>query len=230
MIVAGLQKLSLVDFPGRLAAVVFLQGCNFKCGYCQNPGLIRKSDVSGLREQEVMAYLERRKDKIGAVVITGGEPTIQSGLEDFIRRISSEGFDVKLDTNGSNPSALAKLLSSGVLEYVALDIKTSFSKYGLVSPGADPAKKVAESIDLCLNSKIQYEFRTTCVPGIVDRDDLHDIGRAVRGAKKYCLQKFRSGVTYDPAFSEIKPFGRKEAEEFADILSGHVDEVELRGF
>ena len=229
MIVAGLQKLSLVDFPGKLAAVIFLQGCNFKCGYCHNPALVALEGPEALGQEEVLDYLKSRKDKLEGVVITGGEPTIHGDLAGFIKRISGIGLKVKLDTNGSNPKFLKEIISEGLLDYVAVDIKTSFRKYHLVSKSETAAACVAETVEICLSSNIPYELRTTCVPGIVEEDDLHDIGRAVRGAKLYCLQQFRPGITLGEEFSGIKPFNKARIKAFSDIMAKYVDRVEVRG-
>ncbi|MFA6636455.1 MAG: anaerobic ribonucleoside-triphosphate reductase activating protein [Candidatus Omnitrophota bacterium] len=230
MIFAGLQKLSLVDFPGKLAAVIFLQGCNFRCGYCQNPDLIKRGTESGVREEEILGYLACRKAKLDAVVITGGEPTIHEDLTDLIRKLSLTGLKIKLDTNGSHPAVLKDLLREGLLDYVAVDVKTSFLKYDLVSPDERAGDAAKESVKICLGADIPYEFRTTCVPGIVEKPDFHAIGEAVKGARKYCLQQFRPGITYDRMFGKVEPFSPNEVKCFADILSGYVEEVELRGF
>jgi pyruvate formate lyase activating enzyme len=230
MIFAGLQKLSLVDFPGKLAAVVFLQGCNFKCGYCQNPGLIKRGAESGIREEDVLEYLTYRKEKIDAVVITGGEPTIHEDLTGLMRKISLTGLKIKLDTNGSDPFILKDLLLEGLLDYIAIDIKTAFSRYDPVSPDKMAGHNAEESVKICLASNIPYEFRTTCVPGIVEKEDFHSIGKIVKGAKKYCLQQFRPAITYDKKFASVRPFSPEEVKCFADILSGYVEKVELRGF
>lgn len=230
MIIAGLQKLSLVDYPGKLAAVVFLQGCNFRCGYCQNPGLIGPGKGRGMSEEEVFNYLTARKGKIEAVVVTGGEPTVQSDLPGLLERLAVTGLKVKLDTNGSNPGVIKDLILGHLVDYIAIDIKTSFSKYSSVSSVPGVAGNVAESVRACLSSKIPHEFRTTCVPGILERDDFHDIGRQVEGAERYYLQQFRPEITYDPGYGTRRPFDLDEARSFAEILKGYVNNVEIRGF
>ena len=230
MIVAGLQKLSLVDFPGQISAVIFLQGCNFKCGYCQNPDLIAGKGSSIVNEAEVLQYLTKRKDKIGGVVITGGEPTVHGDLAGFLEKIAMTGLKIKLDTNGSNPAVLKSLLASGILDYVAVDIKTSFQKYDLFSCRSGTQRDIAETVRICLDSNIPYEFRTTCAPGVLDLDDFREIGKEVKGARKYCLQQFRPDITFDPAFSKVKPFTAPEIQSFVDVLSGYVEKIETRGF
>jgi pyruvate formate lyase activating enzyme len=229
MIAAGLQKLSLVDYPGHLSAVVFLQGCNFRCGYCQNPDLIKAQKTFDLNEEDIFSFLEKRRDKLEAVVISGGEPAIHEDLPGFIRELSGYGLKVKLDTNGSVPSMIKKLLQEGLLDYIALDIKTSLSKYHLLTDQRDIDKALAESIRLCMSSGIPYEFRTTCVPGIVDEEDLISIGELVKGAERYFLQQFRPDLTYSASFREVRPFDAVSLERFAAILRPYVKHVEIRG-
>ena len=164
MIVAGLQKLSLVDFPGQLAATVFVQGCNFRCGYCQNPDLVTPDKHFDFSEKDFFNYIILRQDMIDAVVVTGGEPTIYKDLPDFAKRIKDVGLKFKLDTNGANPVQLEHMLRARLLDYIALDIKTSFSKYHLVADQKNVEKSVLRSIYLAMLSTVPYEFRTTCVP------------------------------------------------------------------
>ncbi|MGB2630030.1 MAG: anaerobic ribonucleoside-triphosphate reductase activating protein [Candidatus Omnitrophota bacterium] len=229
MRIAGLQKLSLVDYPGCLAAVVFVQGCNFRCGYCQNPDLVTLEKEFDCSEQEVLDYISRRRDMIDGVVITGGEPVIYTDLPGFIKRIKDTGIKVKLDTNGTAPGQLRELLASGLLDYVALDIKTSLPKYVQLTDMDDIEGTISESVRQIMASDIPYEFRTTCVPGIVDEKDIAEIGSLVDGAKRYCLQQFRPLITLDEKFEKVKPYTRKELERFRDILLGFTEKVEIRG-
>jgi pyruvate formate lyase activating enzyme len=229
MIVAGLQKLSLVDFPGKLASVIFLQGCNFRCGYCQNPELIPREGVSGVSVEEVLGYLSCRKNNIEGVVVTGGEPTVHDDLALLLEKIAAIGLEIKLDTNGSDPKILGGLISSGLLSYIAVDIKTSFSKYNLVSSNDNISDAVMESVRICMDSGVPYEFRTTCVPGVLEKTDIIKIGEAVKGARRYCLQQFRPKITFDEAFTNVKPFSPDTVRSFAEDLSGYVEKVDVRG-
>jgi len=229
MILAGLQNLSLVDYPAHLSAVVFLQGCNFRCAYCHNPDLISYVKKFDFSEKEFFKTINLRKKVIEGIVVSGGEPTIHKDLPEFIKKIKEAGFKVKLDTNGSNPGQLEKLLCDNMLDYVAVDIKTSFSKYSLVSKDPNVSDKVIESISLMLLSTVPYEFRTTCVPGIVDAADFAKIGEKVRNAKRYCLQQFRGQVTYDKEFQKIKPYSKKDIQKFRNILEEFVETVDVRG-
>ncbi|MFH1665885.1 MAG: anaerobic ribonucleoside-triphosphate reductase activating protein [Candidatus Omnitrophota bacterium] len=229
MKIAGLQKLSLVDFPGRLAAAVFVQGCNFRCGYCQNPGLISTESPPAMSEEEVLDFLDLRKKVIEGLVITGGEPTIYKDLPDLVRRVKAAGVAVKLDTNGSNPEQIRYLLTEGLLDYIAVDIKTSISKYPSVAGRRDAGENISASIGIVMSGNCPYEFRTTCVPGVVGEEDIRLIGETVKGAKKYCLQQFNPSVTYDENFGKIKPYKPADLKRFKSILEAYVEEVEIRG-
>ncbi len=230
MRIAGLQKLSLVDFPGHLAAVVFAQGCNFRCGYCHNPELVDPRGHFDCDAERVLSDLSHRKKLIEGVVVTGGEPTICPGLAEFLEKIKEMGFLVKLDTNGSNPGILWELLKEQLVDYVAVDIKTSPGRYALVSGSPDMGALVSESARWVLLATIPYEFRTTCVPGIVGEEDFREISSLVKGAGKYCLQQFNPSITLDEAFREVKPYGMEEINRFRDILKNQVAAVETRGF
>ena len=232
MIIAGLQKLSLVDYPGVVCAVIFTQGCNFRCGYCQNPDLIPSFPTqtqSDCDEQEVFSFLNQRKGMIEGLVITGGEPTLQKDLPAFIRKVKEIGLKVKLDTNGANPDLLEKLLKEDIIDYAAVDIKTVPSKYSLVSDDKDVAARLTRTLHLLMLAQIPYEFRTTCVPGVVDAHDFEEIGDIVKGAARYCLQQFRADITLDKKFQTIKPYLPAEIKKFKNILSKYVQCVEIRG-
>ncbi len=229
MKVAGLQNLSLVDYPGHLAAAIFLQGCNFRCPYCHNPALISPDKKFECTELNILDYITQRKDLLEGVVISGGEPTLHKDLPEFAAKIKGLGLKVKIDTNGTNPGLLEQMLRDRLIDYIALDIKTSLDKYSLVAGGEDVGKVVHKSILLTMLTTVPYEFRTTCVPGIVAEEDFHKIGEVVRGAKKYCLQQFRPSVTLDPAYHDIKPYTKTELEKFLAILEEYVADVEIRG-
>ncbi|MFH1846008.1 MAG: anaerobic ribonucleoside-triphosphate reductase activating protein [Candidatus Omnitrophota bacterium] len=230
MIIAGLQKLSLVDFPGYLSAVVFTQGCNFKCGFCHNPDLIAgEAGISNFSQQEILDFLLKRKTMIEGVVFTGGEPTLQSDLSEFLKHIKDLDLKIKLDTNGSHPEIIKNLLKTKAIDYIALDIKTSFLKYPVLSACSNITENISASIEYIMSSGIQYEFRTTCVPGLVAEDDVIQISEVIKGAKKYCLQQFRPMITYDKTFQELKPYQKDKLYRFRDIIKEYVQEVEIRG-
>ncbi|MDP8299749.1 MAG: anaerobic ribonucleoside-triphosphate reductase activating protein [Candidatus Tantalella remota] len=229
MVIAGLQNLSLVDYPGCLASTVFLQGCNFRCGYCHNPDLISMGKNFEFTEKEFFDFADQRKNFIEGVVISGGEPTLYEEIPEFIKRIKDLGFKVKLDTNGSNPEQLDMLLRERLLDMVAIDIKTSFERYSLVTDDENIQTKVTRSIYLAMLSTVPYEFRTTCAPGIVSEEDIRKIAETVNGAENYCLQQFHPRSTYDTDFQEVTPYEGETIKKFKSILEEHVKEVTIRG-
>ena len=191
MRIGGFQKLSLVDFPGMVAATIFTQGCNFRCSYCHNPQLVLPQSFQvPLAPEKVLDYLKERRGKIEGIVISGGEPTIQAGLIDFIVNIKIMGFALKLDTNGSHPEVLSALFDLKLLDYVAMDIKTTFEKYDKLVGSACDISKFKESIHLIVNSNIPYQFRTTLVKEFCLDKDLDGIQLMIKGADHYVLQPF----------------------------------------
>jgi pyruvate formate lyase activating enzyme len=202
MHLGGLQKSSLVDYPGKLSSVVFLSGCNFDCPYCHNPALASGSTAcpTELTVSNIFSFLEQRQGFLDGVVISGGEPTLQHDLEDFCRRIKAFGFPVKLDTNGSRPKVLERLIDAKLVDYVAMDLKTDpllYKSYIKADCGPDP---IFESIRILMASGIDYEFRTTCVKPIVTLETIANISRLVQGARLYALQRFRSKDVLHPEF------------------------------
>ncbi len=190
MNIQGFQKMTLLDFPGRVACTVFTGGCNLRCPFCHNGGLVRTPFASSNLEDEVLTYLARRKGLIDGVCITGGEPLLQPDLEDFIRKIKEMGYLVKLDTNGSLPKRLGALLATGLIDYVAMDIKSSPEGYEAATGcSVDPAV-YAESVDLIRQSGIAREFRTTAVKGIHTAEDFAAIGEWLAGEERYFIQCF----------------------------------------
>jgi pyruvate formate lyase activating enzyme len=204
MILGGLQKNSLIDYPGKVSCVCFFMGCNFDCPYCYNPDLVR-IDPTRLRpveEAELCDFLEARKGFLDGVVISGGEPTLDGKLIPLCQRIKEIGYPVKLDTNGSRPEVIRVLIEQGLVDYIAMDIKTEPAKYPIfISKGLDPASLLS-SIRLIMEWGGEYEFRTTCVRPIVDSRAIESIVRIIDGAKLYALQSFRGNEILHPEFFE----------------------------
>lgn len=202
MVIGGLEKLSLIDFPGEISAIVFTKSCNFRCHFCYNPMLVltngegkneyREEDYSQFPEKDLLLFLEERKGKLGGVVISGGEPTLQSDLKEFIIKIKKMGFKVKLDTNGTNPEIVEDLINNNLLDYVAMDIKAPLGKYEKVVGVRVDLKKIKQSIKILKKDLIPYEFRTTLVPGLHELDDIVEMSEEISGAKKWFLQRFKS--------------------------------------
>ncbi len=231
--IAGLQKLTLLDFPGKVACTVFTSGCNYKCPYCHNASLVltgnTQSSYTYLDMEEITDFLEKRKGIIDGVVITGGEPTIQHGLEDMLEKIKKYDVSIKLDTNGSHPEVLKRLTAKNLIDYIAMDIKNAPEKYAETSglPDIDLGR-IEESVSFILGSGKDYEFRTTLVKGIHQIEDIKDIAEWISGAEKYFLQQFKdSGDLIVPR--GLSAFSPEEMNDYADTARQFVETVELRG-
>lgn len=191
MKINGFQKLTLLDFPGKMACIVFTPGCNFRCPFCHNASLVTHINEVSVSEEEIFTYLARRKGLLDGVVVTGGEPLLQSGLEDFLTKVKSLGYAVKLDTNGSFPSKLKALVNKGLVDYVAMDVKNSREKYArTIGVNNPPLDEIDESIKFLISGEVDYEFRTTVTAGLHTSTDIEKIAEWIKGAKKYFLQNF----------------------------------------
>lgn len=192
MTISGIQKLTLLDYPELTSCLIFTQGCNFRCPYCQNSSLILDKNEDGkIDEEEIFAYLEKRKKLIDGICISGGEPLLQKDLEKFIIKVKNKGFKVKLDTNGSNPNKLKKFIDKNLVDYVAMDIKNSFDKYDETIGMKIDIDKVKDSIEILKKSKIDYEFRTTIVKEYHTLQDIENICNYIGKDSKYYLQNYR---------------------------------------
>ncbi len=202
MIIGGFQKLTLIDYPGKLATTVFTSGCSFRCPFCHNPELVlgagRDLSLHSNSEKEFFEFLKKRKDKLQGVCITGGEPTIQTDIVEFIRKIKKLGFLVKLDTNGSRPDVLKKIIDLKLVDYIAMDIKNQIKRYSETAGVKIDEERIKLSVDLIMNSKVAYEFRTTVVPGIHTQKDFLEIAKWIKGARVYWLQKYEETKILDP--------------------------------
>ena len=224
--IRGLQALSLIDYPKELAAVVFLAGCNFRCGYCHNPDLVRSRAKERIEEKDFFAFLEKRKGLIDAVVITGGEPTLSKDLIPFLQKIKAKGFLIKLDTNGSRPQMLYAALP--YIDYIAMDIKASVENYTSVAGNVD-VENIKESVEIIRNAKKDYEFRTTLHPALFSKKDLENICLWLKGSKKYVLQQFLAqSEILDPTLASQTPFSPEELLFFKSFAKPYFDSVELR--
>jgi len=205
MKIGGLQKVSLIDYPGMISAIIFSQGCNFRCSYCHNPGLVDPDLFQPcIKEKDVLDFLQTRRGKLDAVAITGGEPTIQNNLTPFIIQIKKMGFAVKLDTNGSKPQVIKALIAEKLLDYIAMDIKAPLEKYEKIVNVPVNSESIKESIEIILHSKIPYEFRTTVVQSQLEEKDIINIAKLISGASQYVLQNFVPAKTLDKIFLKEK--------------------------
>jgi pyruvate formate lyase activating enzyme len=214
MRIGGLQRISLIDYPGQIGAIVFTQGCNFRCPYCHNPELVDPAQYGPLLpEEEVFRFLEKRQGKLDAVTVTGGEPTLQPDLDGFLKRTRRMGYLIKLDTNGSNPDALEKLIRGRLVDYLAMDVKGPFRKYERIVGVAVDDAKIKKSIELIAASGVEHEFRTTIVRSQLDREDLAAVAKKVKQGV-YVLQPFIPSKSLNPEFKNELSYSR---DEFADI-------------
>lgn len=211
----SLIKTSFVDFPDKISAVIFTQGCNFKCPYCHNPQLISFNSQSNILPDEIISFLEKRKNILDGVVICGGEPTLQKDLPFFLKAIKNIGYNIKLDTNGSNPQMLSELISQKLIDYVAMDLKVSFDKYSTVVQYKS-IKNIKQSLFLLQNSQLPHEIRTTTVKPIHTKEDLITIGNLCKGST-FILQSFKNGVLLDKQFSKTaEAFNYKDLKVIAN--------------
>ena len=229
MRIQGLQKTTLLDFPGRVACTVFLGGCNFRCPFCHNASIVEDSAENAIPEEEFFAYLEKRKGILDGVCVSGGEPTLASELPELLRRIRSLGLAVKLDTNGSFPETLQKIISSGSVDYVAMDVKSSFECYEKLCGRPGMTEKVAQSIRILLEGKVDYEFRTTVVDELHTAADIEAAACVIAGAKRYFLQNFTESDDLLSPWSSFSGAGKEKLQEMLKLARIHVPSAELRG-
>ena len=218
MYVSGLQKLTLLDFPQVVSCIVFTQGCNFRCPFCHNSGLVEGVGEEEISTEEILDFLKKRKGLLDGVVITGGEPLIQKDIRDFVEMIKELGYLVKLDTNGTNPQKLKELVEARLIDYVAMDIKNSPEEYSKATGVTGLMDKVTESKDFLLKGAVPYEFRTTVVKGIHTKESLVSLAKWIEGARQYFLQQYKdSGSILSPA--GLSPFSEAEMKGFlSEIL------------
>ncbi len=232
---AYLQKLTMVDFPGKIASTVFTIGCNFRCPFCHNPELVVPPFADAMfDDNDILKFLSSRKGKITGLCITGGEPTLHGKkLAMFMEKVKLLGYVIKLDTNGSNPEVLKQYIEYGLVDYVAMDIKTSRKKYYLatgltVEEGEKIVKNVSQSIEILMESGIPFELRTTAVPGYVDIEDFWDIREWISGIPLYAIQRYHKDKVLDEQLSPDISYSRNDLEKFADIVKPYVTKVIVR--
>ena len=227
MKISGLQKLTLLDFPERVACTVFTFGCNFRCPFCHNALLVEGTAPEAIEEEEFFSYLSKRKGVLDGVAITGGEPTLQADLEGFIKKIKDMGFAVKLDTNGTRPEIIRSLIEKDLVDYFAMDVKNSPEKYAETAGSDVDLNKIRESVGLLIHRAKDYEFRTTVVKGFHEEEDFDEIGKFISGAKKYFLQKFTdSGALIGKVEGACSD---EEMDLFLSVAQKYVPAAAIRG-
>ncbi|MGC9468568.1 MAG: anaerobic ribonucleoside-triphosphate reductase activating protein [Anaerolineae bacterium] len=232
----GWQRTSLLDFPGHVATVFFTAGCNFRCPMCHNADLVlRPASLPSTSSDEAFQFLRRRAGKVTGVVVTGGEPTLQTGLASFLEAVRGQGYATKLDTNGYRPDILGALLDDGLVDMVAMDVKGPPAKYALLSGVADiEVARIARSVALLAEAEVHAELRTTVVPGMLDEDDIRSVTQwldDITGGShvSYVLQQFRPVGTLDPALMKIQPYSGVKLREIAERASRPGLDISVRG-
>ena len=240
MKIHGLNKLTLLDYPGHMACLIFTGACNYRCPFCHNASLVLDPNSQpAISEEEIFAFLQSRKGILEGICISGGEPTLQADLPEFIRKVRGMGFHIKLDTNGSRPGILKGLLDEGLVDYVSMDIKNAPGKYlttigipfdSQASTDNLITDSVRQSAELLMQSGIPYEFRTTVVKELHSEDDLLTIGRWLNGARAYYLQSFRDSETLVGAvLGQFHAYAPEQMRVFRDMLKPYFGTVEVRG-
>lgn len=233
MLISGIQKMTMLDYPDHTACIVFTPGCNFRCGYCHNPEFVLPEMIAKIRnsfipEEVFFNFLKKRSGCIDGVVITGGEPTLMPDLTQFIERIKNFGFLVKLDSNGGRPEVLQSLINKNLLDYIAMDVKTSLEEYPkLVGPRLDP-NNIQKSIEIIMHSGVPYEFRATLLKELHTPEVLKSMSEMMRGATQFFLQTFRPQKTLDPKFESYQAFQTTELETIRNIFQKNIDHVYVR--
>ncbi len=230
MLIKGFQKLSLIEYPGKLSVVIWTGGCNFRCPFCYNTDIVLNyKNMPTISEKEIIDFMLTRKGLLDAVAITGGEPTLQKDLPKFAKKIKNMGFSVMLETNGSDPNMIKKLIDPRLVDYIAMDIKAPLGKYERAAGKKVNKGNIQKSIDAIRNSDVNYEFRTTVIPRFFKKEDAIAIGKWLKGSKRYYLQQFVSGNNIDRGFRRIKPYPPDKLKEFAKIMKPHFESVGVRG-
>jgi pyruvate formate lyase activating enzyme len=228
--IKGFQGTSLLDFPGRIASLVFWGGCNLTCPFCHNPALVLDPDAyPRLCHEDLLADLAERKSFIDGVVVSGGEPTLGEGLIPFLEAIKTLKLSVKLDSNGLAPKVISKLLSKGLIDYLAIDLKTLPQRYPELHTGPVDCEKLLETVSLCREASIELEYRTTCVPGWVDEDVVTELGKLIDGAPLWAIQQYHPEHALCEDARTVDAYSPGEIQSFADIASRYAKRVIVRG-
>lgn len=231
-VIKGFIPVTLLDYPGMVSAMVFTSGCNFRCPFCYNKELVLTPEkLPEISQKEIFNYLTKRRNWLDGVVIGGGEPTIWPGLADFCRKIKLLGYKIQLQTNGSNPQVIKKLLDNNFLDYIAMDIKGPLKKYRDITKTSVSIENIKKSSKIIKQNypKIEAEFRTTIVPTLINEKDIEEIGKDFGGDVPYFLQQFENAKTLDPRFEKVKPYSSYQLKKMEAIAKRYFKKVEIRG-
>jgi pyruvate formate lyase activating enzyme len=229
MLIGGLQKTSLLDYPGQVSAIIWTSGCNFSCPFCYNKDLI-SSKKTKHSEKEILDFLEKRKGLLDALAITGGEPFMQKDIEEFLTKVKKLGYLIKVDTNGMFPSELEDALDAKLIDYVAMDVKAPKKKYNMLAGKKVDIKKIQKSIDILRQKAPDYEFRTTVIPGLLEKKDIIEIAKWLDGSKNYFLQQFKHNVAIvDEALKQEKSYSKEDLIEILENIKPYFVNCDIRG-
>ena len=231
MLFGSLQKTTLVDYPGKVAATIFTAGCNFRCPYCHNPELVLPELIKEqpkITEKEILNFLKEHQKLLEGVCITGGEPTIQPDLINFIKKVKDLGFLVKLDTNGSRPGVLNSLIEGNLIDYVAMDIKAPKQKYELFVEDKKIGENIDKSIELLKQDKVDYEFRTTLAPDILEEQDILAIADWIKFAPRYFLQRFQNSKVLNEKFKDLQPWSEQRIKTVLKKIKPYFPQCDIR--
>lgn len=226
MLIGGFQKMTMLDYPGKVACTIFTYGCNFRCPFCHNATLVI-DEANLFTKEEILSYINKRKGILDGVCVSGGEPLLQPDIIDFLKELKASGLLVKLDTNGSYPERLQEIIDLGLVDYVAMDIKNSKEKYQLTTDSQIDIKKIEKSVEILMKDKVDYEFRTTVVKEFHEDEDFYKIASWLKGAKRLFLQPFKDSENLiEKGLQSHTP---QALEGFKDILKTTINQVEIRG-
>lgn len=230
MKIGGLQKTSLLDYPNKLSAIIWTVGCNFRCPYCYNLELLDINNSGAIKEEEIISFLKKRIGKLEALSITGGEPLLNDDIFDFIHKIQNLNYLIKIDTNGSFPDKLKKLIDEDLVDYISMDVKAPKNKYKQISGSNVKIKNIQKSIDLIKNFSKNYEFKTTIVPSLLNKDDIIEIAKWLKGANQYYLQQFKNdSKVLSDKLNKIKPYPKEYLFDIIHEIKPYFNKCEIRG-
>lgn len=229
MKIGGLQKTSLLDYPDHISAIIWTLGCNFRCPFCYNKAIVFE-EIDVIPEEQVLDFLEKRKKLLEAVSITGGEPTLQDDLVEFIKKVKNLGYLVKLDTNGSNPEKIRKLIQNRLVDYISMDVKAPREKYDMLAGTKTNISKIKKSIEIIKNQAPDYEFKTTVVPKLLEKEDILEIAKWLQGSKRYYLQQFKKNPPFiSDEMEKVTPYSKEYLYEILEEIETYFKSCGVRG-
>jgi pyruvate formate lyase activating enzyme len=229
MKIGGLQKTSLQDYPEEVSSIIWTIGCNFSCPFCYNKDLV-EGNIADIPEEDIFSFLEKRKKLIDGLVISGGEPFLQKDLKNFCKKVKKLGYKIKIDTNGSFPEKLKELIDEKLVDYIAMDVKAPKKKYNKLTNVKTDIKRIEKTIEIIKNSKLGYEFRTTIVPSLLMKEDIVEIAKWLKGAKRFYLQQFKIETSLiSHKLAKVSPYAKEELIKILRDIKPCFETCEVRG-